>query len=109
MSLSLGPSGDQLFFNSHRDRKARIRKPYGVEAEDDFRSMAPHDPERRRMLVWRVPPDGPVPGRIIPIPLIVGFDETIEDDDAILLPMLLEIMKDAAKDLGIEPPQVGSG
>jgi len=100
---------DTMFFQKHRDRHARIRMPFGNEAEADYRQLGYHDPSRRRMLVWKVPPDGPMPGRIIPIPIITAFDETIEDDDAILLPMLAEIMNDAAKDLGIEPPQVGRG
>ena len=107
--MSLSHSGDQLFFDAHHDRKARIRRPLPDEAEEDFRAMGYHDPARRRMLVWRVPPDGPVPGRIIPIPFLIGFDETIEDDDAILLPMLADFMKDAAKELGIEIPRVGRG
>lgn len=100
---------DLSFFLRHNGRKARIRQPLPLEAEEDYRAMGYHDPARRRMLVWRVPPDGPIPGRIIPIPFLVGFDETIEDDDAILLPMLADFMKDAAKELGIEIPKIGMG
>ncbi len=100
---------DTLFFQKHRGRHARIRKPFGNEAEDDYRQLGYHDPARRRMLVWKVPQDGPFPGRLIPVPIITGFDESIEDDDAILLPMLAEIMNDAAKELGIETPKVGRG
>lgn len=100
---------DTRFFAMHRGRHARIRLPFGSEAEDDYRQLGPHDPARRRMLVWKVPQDGPFSGRLISVPIVAGFDETIEDDDATLLPMLHEIMSDAAKELGIATPQVGRG
>jgi hypothetical protein len=100
---------DTRFFATHRGRQARIRMPFGNEAEDDYRQLGPHDPARRRMLVWKVPQDGPFPGRLISVPIVAGFDESIEDDDATLLPMLHEIMSDAAKELGIATPQVGRG
>ena len=102
---------DAQFFQQHRDRRARIRLPgrepykdqqrfvrYLDEAELQFRSLGPHDPRRRRIIAYRTPADHPThPNHILKIPFLLFADETVEDTDAVLLPILNEIMKDAAR------------
>ena len=96
----LRPSREDIqFFSQHRDRKAHIRSPDGKEAIGEFWSLGPHDASRRRFLLWRVP-DGHPMKRTFPflkIPFLAFTDETMEDDDKVLLPLIDEIMRDAAK------------
>ena len=104
---------DEQFFATHPDRRARIRVPdkalykdsqravrYLDECELEFRSLGGHDKNRRRLIIWRVPADNPFydPDRpqLLKIPFLAFADETIEDTDEILLPILHEIMKRAA-------------
>ena len=102
---------DAQFFEQHPDRQARIRLPGGPapyrdkqrsvhmlsESELQFRSLGPHDKSRRRILVWRTPAGHPThPNTLLKIPFLAFADETIEDRDDILLPILNEIMKQAA-------------
>jgi hypothetical protein len=102
---------DAQFFTQHPDRQARIRLPGGPapyrdkqrsvhllsESELQFRSLGPHDKSRRRILVWRVPADrGEHANSLMKIPFLAFADETIEDRDDVLLPILHEIMKQAA-------------
>jgi hypothetical protein len=101
---------DDQFFQAHPDRRARIRLPaksmpykdqqravrYLSESEMEFRSLGPHDVSRRRILVWRCPPDHPShPNHLLKIPFLAFADETIEDRDDILLPIIHQIMLDA--------------
>lgn len=105
---------DEQFFAQHPDRQAHIRKPtfqpvrdsqravrYLDEEELAFRSLGPHSKERRRILLYRVPKDNPMfdphKQQILKIPFLTFADETIEDRDDILLPMIHRIMMDAAK------------
>jgi len=102
---------DAQFFTDHPDRYARIRMPgrelmkdaqravyYLSESEMQFRSLGPHDKSRRRILCWRAPADHPThPNHILKIPFLAFADETIADDDKTLLPIIHELMKDAAK------------
>jgi hypothetical protein len=112
-------SPDEQFFTQHPDRQARIRLPamqqhidkqravrWLSEQELAFRSLGPHDTKRRRILAYRVPKDNPmyeeacrmaggVP--ILQIPFLAFADETIEDRDDILLPLIHEVMLNAAK------------
>jgi hypothetical protein len=107
---------DAQFFQQHPDRQARIRKPgkvlvkdrqRGVRYEDEmhgeFWSLGPHEPDRRRVIVYRVPPGNPMydpeKPQLLKIPLLLFADETIEDRDDILLPEVHRIMTDAAKKL----------
>ncbi len=101
---------DEQFFRQHPDRRARIRKPefiahrdsqravrYLDEAELQFRQLGPHSKERRRMLVYRTPANHPThSNHILPIPFLLNADETVEDRDDVLLPIIREIMMDAA-------------
>ena len=98
---------DAQFFQQHPDRQARIRMPEGImtdgtvmqECELDFRELGPHDRDRRRILVWRTPASHPThPNFMMRIPFLLFADETVEDNDATLLPILSEIMRNAAKE-----------
>lgn len=52
------------------------------------------------MLVLRVP-DGPHKGMLMPIPFLLFGDETLENSDEILLPVIAGVMREAAKDYGL--------
>jgi hypothetical protein len=102
---------DARFFLQHPDRKVRIRMPgrelhkdqqravrYLDESELQFRSLGPHDPRRRRIISFRTPADHPThPNAILKVPFLLFSDETVSDDDATLLPILAEIMIEAAR------------
>lgn len=97
---------DEEFFKQHPDRRARIREPefkpvrdkqravrYLDEAELQFRSLGPHQKNRRRMLVYRTPADHKThPNHIMQIPFLLFADETVEDRDDVLLPIIHELM-----------------
>jgi hypothetical protein len=103
---------DEQFFATYSDRQARIRLPgkelvkdrqRGVRYEDECRgefwSLGPHDKDRRRLLIWRVPKDNPhydpMKPKLLKIPFLAFADETIENRDDILLPILHSIMENA--------------
>lgn len=105
---------DEEFFAAHRDRQAHIRKPilqqhidnqrsvrWLDECELQFRSLGPHDRNRRRIIAYRVPADNPMYDRakpqILQIPFLLFADETVEDEDRGLLPIVHQIMMDAAR------------
>lgn len=107
---------DVRFFFQHPDRHAHIRAPkqaqeividqqraasYVGELEREFRSLGPHRRDRRRIILWRMPADNPFydPRRpaILKIPFLLFSDETVEDRDDILLPILHGIMESARK------------
>lgn len=103
---------DEEFFRTFPDRCARIRKPdlvldkdqqravrYLDECELEFRSLGPHDKDRRRVIVWRVPAGNPHYDprqiKVLKIPFLLFADETVEDRDDIILPILDGIMQQA--------------
>jgi hypothetical protein len=105
---------DARFFLQHPDRQTHIREPikaqevtidaqraamYVDEAEQEFRSLGGHQKSRRRILLYRIPPDNPFydPQRpaLMKIPFLLFADETVEDRDDILLPILHAIMENA--------------
>lgn len=103
---------DAQWFADHRDRTAHIRNPVKVlftdkqrathyvdECHNEFLSLGYHEKNRRRILLWKVPPDNPYyradKPPILKIPFLAFSDETIEDTDEILLPILHEIMLNA--------------
>ncbi len=104
---------DAQFFVDHPDRKTHIRAPRKVlttdvqravryldECELQFRSLGAHDRKRRRILLTRVDFVGdPLPdNRVFKIPFLAFADETIEDRDDVLLPIVNDIMlKEAAR------------
>jgi hypothetical protein len=87
---------DTQFFIAHPDRLTRIRLPNPNEEEFAFASLGSHRADRRRILIQRVP-DGPHRGMLMPIPFVLFSDESVEDTDAVLLPVIREIMLNAAK------------
>ena len=109
---------DAQFFTEHPDRYAHIREPklqlvklpsrqvkYVPEMSGEFWSLGEHKKERRRILLWRVPPNHPSfdPNemKILRIPFLLFSDESIADTDANLLPVLHQIMLDQAKKQGV--------
>ena len=63
---------DIHFFEEHKDRQTRIRKPvpmiqidkqrgarYVEECQGEFWTLGSHDKSRRRILVWKIPKDNP--------------------------------------------------
>ena len=103
---------DIRFFFQHPDRKAHIRAPKMApeidearaahmvgELEREFRTLGTHKRDRRRIILWRVPSDNPfydsAKPSILKIPFLLLSDETVEDRDDILLPILHEIMTSA--------------
>ncbi len=102
---------DEKFFAQHPDRYARIRRPefkahrdsqravrYLDEGELQFRQLGPHQKDRRRIIAYRTPADHPeYPNHVIQIPFILFADETIEDTDAILLPIVHRLMLEQVK------------
>jgi hypothetical protein len=109
---------DAQFFKDHPDRYAHIREPrkmlvklpsrqmkYVDESAGEFWSLGEHDRNRRRILLWRVPEShpnyNPKEVQILRIPFLLFSTETVEDTDAILLPIIHQIMTDAAKKQGV--------
>ncbi len=94
---SLYEKSDTLFFQYHRDRKAHIRQSYDGECEDQFRTLGFHKRGRRRILLLRTDFEGkPFPdGKVLKLPFLAFSDETIEDRDDVLLPIIKDIMYDA--------------
>ena len=93
-------NSDRHFFAAHPDRQAHIRLPYANECAGEFWHLGEHNKARRRILLWRVPRDNPHydAGRqpLLKIPFLAFADETIEDTDAVLLPLIHEIMTEQA-------------
>lgn len=94
-------NSDKRFFQDHPDRQAHIRLPYQGESSGEFWQLGDHQRSRRRILLWRVPKTNPhwqkLKEPILKIPFLAFADETIEDRDDILLPLLEQIMQDIAK------------
>lgn len=90
---------DASFFKDHPDRRSHIRNAYDGESHGEFWTLGPHEKNRRRILLWRVPENNPHydPKKqpILKIPFLAYADETIEDDDLVLLPLIHQIMVDA--------------
>jgi len=50
-------AADKIFFQKYPDRFSHIRKPHSDECQGEFWSLGDHDRKRRRIILWRVPPD----------------------------------------------------
>jgi hypothetical protein len=90
---------DRVFFKEHEGRKLRIREPIEDEYLAEFRSQfGAHDETRRRVIVAKLPAG--VGNRymvdFMRIPFLLFADETVEDTDEILRPILDRIMREAA-------------
>lgn len=90
-------NSDKRFFTQHPDRHAHIRLPYRDECAGEFWSLGDHNRTRRRILLWRVPKNNPYWEKlrepILKLPMLAFADETIEDRDDILLPIIEGIMQ----------------
>ncbi len=101
------PDLDVQFFLAHPDRKYRIRAPLKQmvidkqrgshvidECEPEFRSLGDHRRDRRRIVLCRADHRGnPLPdGKILKIPFLLFSDESIEDTDAVLGPIVFGMM-----------------
>lgn len=103
---------DEEFFTVFPDRQARIRKPvkflekdrqramaYQGENDGEFFSLGSHNADRRRIIVWRVPEGNPfydpMRRKLLKIPMLLFSDETVEDRDDVILPILHQIMQTA--------------
>jgi hypothetical protein len=97
-----GGDADEQFFADHPDRLSHIRNANPHELNGEFWSLGPHDSSRRRILIWRVPDYHPLKTRypLLRIPFLAFADETIEDEDRVLLPLIHEVMMNAAKQGG---------
>ena len=96
------PGSDEAFFRDHPERQIRIRLPRSAdEFRHEFTTLGDHAYYRRRIIAARgFIPFGP---KVIHIPFLAFADETIEDRDEVLLPILNEMMSNAAKDYGLKP------
>lgn len=104
---------DQQFFTQYPERLSHIRVPRKIvhvekrthqtwvadECEDQFAQLGPHRKDRRRILLW-CDMHGK-PRRILKIPFLLFADETVEDDDTVLLPIIHQIMDDARRRYGV--------
>src|SRR5271166_3987775 len=119
MNTLIIPSSDSVdpdarWFSLHLDRQSHIRRPRQVLGKDrqrrvgyidecylEFRSLGDHRQDRRRIILWKVPRDNyffnPDKPQILKIPFLLFSDETVEDTDEILLPIIHELMIDEAK------------
>ena len=106
------PDPDAQWFASNGERQAHIRKPVKVlmadkkhhvvrymdECEMEYQSLGDHNKDRRRILLWKVPPTNPFydPKKpaILKIPTVLYADESVEDRDDILLPFIDGIMRE---------------
>lgn len=95
---------DGDFFRRYPARVAHIRAAYAAEQDGEFWSLGSHERNRRRIILWRVPEGNPyydpVKRPLLRIPFLAFADETISDTDEVLVPIIDEVMRDAAKRYG---------
>jgi hypothetical protein len=93
---------DKQWFDQFARRQTRLRNPRRGERAEDFATLGPHNVDRRRILVWRVPVGNPMrgmlPDGLMRVPFLAFADETIANEDSVLLPLLHEIMEQAQGD-----------
>jgi hypothetical protein len=81
---------DAAFFKQHRDRCFHIREPKDQwEFDAEFKTLGSHLIDRRAIIAVRTI------GGIIRIPFLKFADESIEDDDRTLKPIVDEMMGQA--------------
>lgn len=103
---------DAKFFFDHPDRRTHIRKAFQNENEREFSALGEHEVNRRMVVLWKVPRDSPFrgangkdPTQLLKIPFLKFADESIEDDDKVLLPLIHQVMEDALKTYARESQQ----
>lgn len=113
MSTLAPQDPDAQFFADHPDRRTHIRVPrptlyhdpkthamrYADECEAEFRSLGDHRKDRRRIILTRVDVMGVRlrDNRVLKIPMLLFADETVEDRDDILIPIIDQIMREAGQ------------
>lgn len=107
------PDEDARWFFQHPERQTHLRAPgkvphkdkqravrYLDESELQFRSLPPHDPKLRRIILYRVPPENPSydPNRpqILKIPFVLLHENELTDEDPPLLKVIHELMTQAS-------------
>ena len=93
---------DGTYFRRFPDRRYHIRNAYEGECAGEFWSLGPHNKNRRRIILCRVGAeqeqlvynDKSIVGKI---PFLAFADESIEDTDDVLFPIVRDIMADALK------------
>lgn len=95
---------DRAFFGEHKDRRFRLREPFPGEYTAEFRQFGMHNEDRRRIIVARVAANMARRHNIdfMRIPFLLFADETVEDTDQIIAPILDKIMQDAAEGYGMK-------
>lgn len=88
-----GMSDDVRWFVTHGERLTRIRTPWPGEMAQAFEVLGMHDRARRRILTWKAPNNGV----LFRVPFVAHADETIENEDEVLIPILDQMMAEAAK------------
>lgn len=89
---------DERWFSQHPDREVRIRVPEAGESESDFRTLGLHSLRRRRIIAVRA--HGALAARmkikVMRIPYLLFADETVEDTEENLRPIVDRLMREAA-------------
>ena len=97
-------NSDLDFFHKYPERHAHIRLPFHDECSGEFWSLGDHQRTRRRILLWRVPKQSPYYDAahrpLLKIPFLAFADETIEDTDETLLPIIEGIMSEQLTAMG---------
>jgi hypothetical protein len=95
----LWEKADGTYFRRFPDRRYCIRNAYENECVREFWILGEHDKNRRRIILCRVDAmQEPFPdNKVLKIPFLAFADESIEDSDDVLFPIVRDIMADALK------------
>lgn len=98
---------DTIWFAQHRDRNFHIRNAFGDEMEFEFDTLGPHQRDRRKIILWKVPHNVALQfrafaGKVLKTPFLMFADEDIRDEDDTLGSILNGIMEEAAKQNGMK-------
>ena len=90
---------DATFFQLHSDRCFHIRNAHMTEHQGEFWSLGEHKRDRRRIILCRVDAEmKPLPdNKVLKIPFLAFADESIEDTDDVLFPIVRDIMLNELK------------
>jgi hypothetical protein len=90
---------DANYFRRYPDRFYHIRNAYKDECLGEFWSLGPHEEKRRRIILCRVDAmSRPLPDNMVAkLPILAFSDESIEDNDDVLFPIVRDILADALK------------
>jgi hypothetical protein len=98
-------NSDKMFFEHHPERQAHIRLPFAGESSGEFFAIDEHNRTQRRILLWRIPRDSPYYDQakqpLLKIPFLAFLEETIDDTDDVLLPIIAQIMQETSQRQGV--------